>query len=93
MSTWYKEGCCGELQPEAAEGLRMVCKLFAKFNQDVFITSIRDGSHSPSSFHPSGRAWDMRTNGTVTSQMIQDYLGDTFDVVDEGNHYHIEYDV
>lgn len=92
MATWYKEGVFGELLPEAMEGLRQVKKLFAAQGEDLYITSVREGTHGPSSFHPSGRAWDMRPNAKIPATSIKRQLGDAFDVVDEGNHVHIEWE-
>jgi len=91
MSTWYKEGVYGELQPAAAEGLRRVKKLYASNYKDVLITSVREGTHSEGSFHPLGLAWDMRQNGVLIAD-IKRVLGKDFDVVKESNHIHIEYD-
>jgi len=93
MNTWIKQGVYGELQPEAAEGLRKVRKLYARFDCDVHITSIREGTHSPGSLHCDGRAWDMRP-GVVPMGDVERVLGDDFDVMDHGfpTHRHIEYD-
>ena len=73
--------------------MRLTEKLYAKYKQDVYVTSKRDGSHSPGSFHPHGRAWDMRTGG-VPLKEHKKILGDNFDVLDHGlpKHRHIEYD-
>lgn len=92
MAVWYKEGVYGELIPEAAEGLRQVKKLFLQVGEDLFITSIREGSHGMTSFHPSGRAWDMRRNAKVSAASIKRQLGDKWDVIDEGDHIHCELD-
>jgi len=96
MSTWYKEGVYGGLTTKTAEGLRRVSKAFAARGEDLYITSLREGTHSPSSFHPSGRAFDIRypkwgtPNEVVVS--LRKSLGNDFDVVPEGNHIHIELD-
>jgi hypothetical protein len=93
MTIWYKQGVYGELVPEAAEGLRRVEKLFASKGQDVFVTSIRDSSHGPGSFHPHGKAWDQRPNYKVSVTAIKKAVGIKFDVVPEKDHTHIELDV
>jgi hypothetical protein len=91
MSTWIKEGVFGELNRAAALGLRNVRKLYDLKNKDLFITSIREGTHSAGSLHSIGDAWDQRANG-VTVDEIKKALGPSFDVVDESDHIHCEYD-
>jgi len=95
MSNWIKQGCYGELTPETAEGLRKVSKAFAARGEDLYITSLREGTHSPASFHPSGRAFDLRYPKWGTPQEVvlalHKSLGCDFDIVAEGNHLHIEY--
>jgi hypothetical protein len=48
---------------------------------------------SPSSFHPSGRAFDMRPEGIAIDEHRK-ALGSDFDIIDHGTppHRHIEYD-
>lgn len=91
MCIWYKQGVYGELTPETAEGLRKTERLYANGGDDVYVTSIRDSSHGPGSFHPHGRAWDMRP-GKISREELQSYLGAKFQVIDESNHRHVEYD-
>lgn len=90
---WFKQGVYGELTAEAAEGLRRVEKASFAAKCDVFVTSVRDGSHSAGSLHPSGRAWDMRRN-MLSDEQLKAILGKDFDVVSgyESGHVHIEYD-
>ena len=88
---WYKQGVFGELQPRAAEGLRKTERLYSANREDVFVTSIKDGSHGAGSFHPSGLAWDQRI-GNVSKVEHQKALGKEFQVIDEATHRHIEYD-
>lgn len=69
----------------------------------AYITSILDGRHMKGSLHYDGKAFDIRTwnkemNGQMTdkekrvlARMVQDLLGDDFDVVVEKTHIHIEY--
>jgi hypothetical protein len=92
MNTWIKQGVYGELTPEAAEGLRKIEKEHGKENKDLFITSIREGTHSPGSLHPSGNAFDIRFS-FMNSNAIRKVLGKDFDVVvHHPTHIHIEYD-
>lgn len=91
MTIWYKQGVFGQLQPEAIEGLRQTDKLYAVNKEDVFVTSIQDGTHSPGSFHMVGMAWDQR-KGVVSKESHQRFLGQNFQVIDESDHRHVEYD-
>ncbi len=73
---------------------------------DCVVTSLRDGAHSTESFHygtpDSGdidcRAMDLRTRTLSRPQYrtavhaLRLMLGDAYDVVDETNHIHVEYD-
>jgi hypothetical protein len=90
-ATWYKQGVYGKLTPQAAEGLRKVEIVYGNRDQDLFITSIREGTHGRGSLHPSGNAFDVR-KGTVSAGVLRSMLGRHFDVVEHTTHYHIEYD-
>jgi hypothetical protein len=91
MSIWYKQGVFGSLQPCAIEGLRKTDRLYSQKGEDVFVTALQDGTHGAGSFHISGRAWDMR-KGSVSKDEHQRVLGSDFQVIDEENHRHIEFD-
>lgn len=60
------------------------------------ITSACDGKHMENSKHYSGNAIDIRTfdmNFAIYNKhLIQNILGNDYDVVLEDNHIHIEYD-
>lgn len=67
------------------------------------ITSGTDGEHMNGSLHYEGRAWDLRSrsNGGTwhppgvraeVVRLLREQLGPDFDVIDEGNHYHVEHD-
>lgn len=72
----------------------------------VMVTSANDSVHSYGSLHYRGEAWDIRTTGggpnapgqiisgeaDVWAAAIRKGLGQGWDVVDEGDHIHIEYD-
>jgi len=97
METLYKQGVWGDLVPEAAEGLRQCAKFWALQDQEqMVVTSVRDGTHGYASFHPSGRAFDLRLPVGVNFQRftadLKKHLGCKFDVVLESNHIHVEYD-
>jgi len=71
---------------------------YAAHGKDVIITSGIDGTHKSNSLHYKGRAIDLRTNHLDDSQRVEimadlrSKLGNSFDVVFEGNHFHCEYD-
>lgn len=91
MATWLKRGVFGDLTWGAADGLRYVERLYARKKKDLYITSIRDGTHSPGSLHPQGDAWDMRKEG-VSKKDIVLALGKDFDVVEYKWGFHVELD-
>jgi len=94
MNVLIKQGVYGDLTTETAEGKRQLEKLFDEHKEDLIITSIREGTHSPGSFHPSGRAFDIRTP-KVSINEIRSRLNvgsHKFDVVEHPTHIHIEYD-
>lgn len=78
------------------------CKMAVIFYQfgiyTPTITSAIDGIHSAGSLHKKGRACDYRVWGLTNEQQVElrlkaeDVLGNSYDVVLEPNHLHIEYD-
>ncbi len=96
MTVWYKQGVVGDLKTVALKALRKVHDICVKHgNPDLFITSVRDGNHSAGSLHYNGNAFDFRPPAKATGVVISEIrvtLGRSFDVVDEGNHIHVEYD-
>lgn len=65
---------------------------------NCIVTSANDGTHMSDSKHYSGDALDFRVWGFQEAQiqavvnMIQRVLGDDYDVVNEYDHIHVEYD-
>lgn len=92
MTVWYKQGVYGDLKTPAQKALGRVGSLAFAAGEDIFVTSIRDGNHWFGSLHYIGQAFDVRPLYNVTLQQIKEKLGTDFDVVNEGNHWHIEYD-
>ena len=95
MTVWYKQGVIGDLQPVARKGLGRVADLYDSFdsyiNEDLFVTSIREGNHKAGSLHYDGLAFDIQLGGRTTGQ-IREVLGSSWDVVNEENHVHCEFD-
>lgn len=73
--------------------------IFGNYAKRLVVTSGTDGKHSPRSKHYSGEGVDFRIRGFSQEElagikaelaMHLDPLG--FDVVLEGDHFHVEYD-
>ena len=91
MTVWIKQGVRGDLQPVARKGLGKVARVYKSHDQDLFITSLRDGNHSDGSLHYDGLAFDIRP-GIATVTELKMNLGPDWDIINEGNHIHCEYD-
>ena len=93
MTIWYKQGVIGlhNLHPKVQKAKRKVHKLYASRGQDLYVTSLAEGTHSPGSFHHIFRAFDFR-KGIVKLSTIKQKLGSEYDVIGHNTHYHVEYD-
>jgi hypothetical protein len=94
IKVWIEQGVVWDLQPVAAEGFRQVCKYAMYVEQDVFVTSGREGDHSPNSLHYLGLAWDMRKKGFIKEELLEILpFGDKhWDIVEYEWGFHIEFD-
>lgn len=87
------------VQPPMLLGALIVSGVFEKFGADAIITSATDGKHSVGSLHYAGLALDFRIRHIQASKhhdlvaACKRALGPEFDVVLEGTHLHVEYDV
>jgi len=89
-----------QLKPELwfAAGAAMV--IYDQYNnlQNCVITSGNDGRHKDGSFHYKDQAIDLRVWGFSEETIghvrdaLADYLGRDYDVINERNHIHIEFD-
>lgn len=86
------------IKPELSFGLMVVKSVFEQAGYAEFvITSVCDGHHSTTSLHYAGCAADVRTRDMTLFEvetvvdMINLALPDDFDVINEGNHIHIEW--
>ena len=67
-------------------------------NGNGVVTYTTNGTHSANSLHYSGNAVDLRTRNMTDAQrqeattQLQNSLGNNYDVLNEDNHIHIEYD-
>ena len=61
-------------------------------DEEPIITSTWEGTHGRGSWHAFGRALDFRPPKKNVVMKLREKLGKDYDVVDEGNHIHIEFD-
>jgi hypothetical protein len=73
------------------EQMNEAVRILDKTKKDCFITSGTEGLHMPGSRHYSGNAIDIRTLD-FTKNELSLLLGREYDVVQEKDHIHIEYD-
>lgn len=73
--------------------------VFERVKKPLVITSGRDGKHMAGSLHYVGRAVDLRSRDLGTDAIkvavlndLKKELGADYDVLFEGDHYHVEYD-
>jgi hypothetical protein len=66
---------------------------------ELWITSAMDSIHAPNSLHYALRAVDIRTKNLPNQAAIDELvkrlrleLGDSYDVIDEHDHIHVEFD-
>jgi hypothetical protein len=93
------------LQPVVKDALLRVeeirsAALRATQSKPLVVTSaaeggVGDGRHKPTSFHYQGLAVDIRTRDYLWCliELLKTHLGEGWDVVEEGDHIHIERDV
>ena len=85
------------VQPELVVGMMVINSVYEKWNIEYVLTSVKDGKHKKKSLHYVGYAQDSRTRDFVEDDLsdvaadLRDSLGDEFDVVLEGDHFHIEF--
>lgn len=84
------------LSRNCRRGLNAVESAFAAWSLEPVITSTFEGTHSPSSLHYANEAFDIRIPGKheekILDKIKKSLQPQGFDVVDEHNHWHIEYD-
>lgn len=84
------------INPEMVLALMVVGSILEAGGVDLVITSIIDGVHSRGSLHYVGNAVDIRSRdmGDMEGGLAEDCrqaLGMDYDLVQEGNHWHIEF--
>ena len=87
-----------DLKPQCVLAILVANDVYNKFGRELVVTSIDDSVHGPASLHPSGFAFDLRTSYFRVDQIdpveaaLKAALTDDFDILYEGDHFHIEYD-
>ena len=86
------------LEKEILVGAKVLEQVFLE-KLEMTITSTTDGEHMKGSLHYSGKAVDIRTRDLDPAMRYDIFieakkrLSPDFDLVMEGDHYHLEYDV
>lgn len=91
---WSKQGVMGCMSNPLRKGWgRVVSECYWAKGKDAFITSIREGNHSPGSLHYNGDAVDFKRNGVHIAE-IKKAAGKDFDVIEyyDMDIFHLEYD-
>ena len=96
MTVWIRIDVAGDLQPVAAKARGKVAAIYESHGEDLFVSSQREGKHGIVTLHHDGWAFDVyppkeNWRDRVKTD-IKASLGPQFDVLDEGNHIHVEYD-
>ncbi len=81
------------IRPEMVAGLLVIASVFMRYDCNLTITCVRDGTHKRGSLHYVGQAIDIRRPYDLPEikDELQRTLGPQFDVVEEINHIHIEF--
>jgi len=87
------------MKPTVVLAIQVAAGVYEVHDQHTMtVTSICEGQHKRGSAHYTGRAFDLRiwgmTPGTVESvvKLLSSDLGPEFDVCNEPDHIHVEYD-
>lgn len=83
------------LNREIRRFLQKADGIYAVYGEDFVVTSTYEGNHSPSSLHYANDAIDIRLPRKYKREIFSDLRNVNpakYDVVDEGSHYHIEFD-
>jgi len=83
------------LRPEIQLALRVAENVWFTYGAELEITWTTGGKHGEHSLHPKRRAFDCLPTIQSRKQTVDDLkriLGPDYDVVDEGDHIHVEWD-
>lgn len=93
MTVYFKQGVQGDLSPKTQKVFGRVAKVYERYGEPMFVTSIRDGNHSAGSFHYIGDAFDIKYADIIPEQEIRLAAGSDCDVIFHKTHIHIERDL
>jgi len=94
----FKKGVClFGLQQETLFAIDVCARIFDANDISFVITSAKDGVHSDYSLHYKGfafdiRVWEIPNDITAYCQKILHELGINYQVLNEDDHIHVEYD-
>lgn len=86
------------LQPVMFDALLTLAGLFVLRGYTLVVTAGQDGQHMLGSLHYRGYAVDLRSRDIPEPKQaevltaMKAYLGPAFDLILEGDHFHVEYD-
>jgi len=83
------------LKREIRRSLPKVEDAYNRYNEELIVTSTYESDHGAGSLHYSDDAYDVRKANFNRLEIISEIrvsLGKDYDVVDEVDHIHIEYD-
>jgi len=83
------------LNRQIRRALHVIDNAFLDNGEETVVTSTYEGNHSAASLHYANDAVDIRIPKKRVKEIlsrIKNRLGDNFDIVDEQDHIHIEYD-
>jgi len=83
------------LERHTRRGLGITNWVFERCDEELIITSTFEGNHGAGSLHYANQAFDIRHTQNKTccvAEILERELGEDFDVVEELDHIHIEYD-
>lgn len=87
------------LHPPIVEALNVAAVWSHRSDKVVILTSVNDHEHGPRSLHGKDWAIDLDVEGNATADLqrlstyLRKHLGPEFDVVFEGNHVHVEFEL
>lgn len=89
-------GCdLSRLRFKARQGLWLLEHLYALEGENLIITHTKDGEHKEGSLHFKNRALDAlppKHERALILKQGKEMLGPDYDLVDEVDHWHLEYD-
>jgi hypothetical protein len=86
------------VQPEMAVAALIIYTVFLRHGYSARVTSVRDGLHKVGSLHYRGLAMDWGIDSIPKDELtpfcaeLKEALGPQFDVVQESDHIHTEFD-